>query len=510
MVAKSSESDSFNGKPQASACMDDQKVHSYNEAVANADACGLPLNKSTTHSEVSMTTAAADTTPPIQSQRPRWQRKRYWLLALTLLALIALSPNFGVWYRRHQMIQHLLGGYGQRYDAISCPFSLAGDAWPRKYLKSDQITPFDRVSSADLVLNQSSDLQWIADTGDLKTLVIFFPKPEGADDSGFAELARLTSLETLSIKGVALRGDGLKHIKSLPNLRDLRLSMREAAPGIAELSGHTTLWYLTVRAPQMGPDDPYESIQIPGIANDFVRAIRDLPQLRGVTITGDAEASAYESLGTNPSLTEVIIHGEVALGLTVVRHLSKIGHLKNLSVSQVEPGALAGLNGHHLQELDVYSMSSLPDLLRDVDTLPSLRKFGDKRPESDEEIALLAKCLPRLERLKLADTSDFPAWYKPGPHDEPVKETRGKITDEGLKPLLSMSHLSELDLGRNLITAASLETLGQMKQLKELNLNWTRITYQESRRLQELLPNTMIQPPFDPEGRPQIAPPQVQ
>lgn len=454
-----------------------------------------------------MTTSPQDPTPPTKSQRPRWRRKRYWILGLVVLLLLAMSPNFGVWYRRHQMIQHLFGGYGKENSIGKSPqYFLAQEAWPRKYLDWINITPFDRLALADLVPQESTELKWIAGEDRLTELSIFFPVLNGGDDAGFEALAGLNSLEWLVIREVSLRDSGLKHIKGLPKLRFLELGLRDASPGIVELSGHPTIQDLSFRESKNFVDSPEARIELGKVMTAAVLATRDMPRLKHLSFVGAADASAYEVLSTNPNLSELEI-SSANLDLKTMSSLARIQHLKELVLwkCQIEPGAFAGLNGSHVQKVEVTGIEyPLPELLRGVDTLPNLRTLEGSRPESDEEIALLAKCLPRLEKLKLGDTSDYPEWHKPGSGDEPVKEARGKITDEGLKHLSSLSHLTDLDLGRNLITGASIETLGHMQQLKDLNMGWTRFSLKDWRRLQELLPNTRVQPPYgssDPNDR---------
>lgn len=435
-------------------------------------------------------------TPSKKPQTPRWRRKRYWFLAVVLLMLLAMSPNFGVWYRRHQMIQHLFGGYGKQYAPADRPFVLFDDSWPRKLLDADHITPFDRVKFADLELTKTSDLKWITHEKELLALTVHLPMPDGSDDSGFEVLAGLTLLEELKIIGVSLRGDGLKHIKRLPNLTYLGLKMTGSSPGITELRGHPTIKLLVLIAPPLPAGEPSMTSSLPGNASDIVHAIREMPRLESLSFIGSPEASAFESLSTNPRLTYVTIEA-ANLDSVAINSLARIKQLKTLVLWKcpIEAGAFASFSGHPLEELRFKDMP-LSELLRGVETLPELRKLDGSDPESDEEIAMLVKCLPKLESLALGDTAADQERYKPNPVAEPIKIARGKITDEGIKHLVKLSNLRELALGCNQITDASIEVLSQIKQLKVLYLSGTPITDQGYRRLEKLLPETEIHPPY--------------
>jgi transposase len=238
-----------------------------------------------------MTTNPQDPTPPTKSQRPRWRRKRYWILGVVVLLLLAMSPKFGVWYRRHQMIQHLCGGYGKKNRGANFPqYFLAQEAWPRKYLDWTNITPFDRLATADLEPMQSSDLKWIAGETRLSELVIFYPLSSGGDDSGFDALAGLDSLESLTIREVSLRGNGLKHLRGLQMLSFLELGLWDASPGLVELRGHPSIQSLSFRESKNFVDGPEARIELSKIMTAAVSATRDMPRLRYLSFVGAADS----------------------------------------------------------------------------------------------------------------------------------------------------------------------------------------------------------------------------
>lgn len=444
-----------------------------------------------------MTTNPQDPTPPTEFQRPRWRRKRYWILGVVVLLLLAMSPNFGVWYRRHQMIQHLFGGYWQRYPPLDCPFRLVPDAWPRRFFDSQFITPFDRLELADVTLERSSDLQLLAQECDLTSLFIKFPKPHGGDDSELAALEGLTSLEHLIFRRLSIKGDGLKCLNGMPKLHRLTLELSGVTHAIDALSGHPAIRYLDIEVQRNAIGDRAGESPLESISSDVVRAIRGMPELEELELdVGSATSTAYDSLSTNPRLAEVTIFN-AELDSPVMTSLSRVASLRQLTlyVCRIEPGALTALGKGNLVVLDWDgAFQPLPDFLRGIDTMPNLQAFVGCQPESDDEIAMVAKCFPNLSYLALGNTAAFPPDVELGPFDDPNEKARGTITDEGMKPLLRLSKLKKLRLGRNAITDTSIETLVRMQQLHELSVDETQITVSGVEKLKTLMPNTKVNP----------------
>jgi hypothetical protein len=67
-----------------------------------------------------------------------------------------------------------------------------------------------------------------------------------------------------------------------------------------------------------------------------------------------------------------------------------------------------------------------------------------------------------------------------------------KVTDAGIKELVALPDLEELDLGLTAVTKACVPDLAKMKKLKSLNLNLSKVSILDENEVRKALPNCKV------------------
>src|SRR5689334_14463971 len=137
---------------------------------------------------------------------------------------------------------------------------------------AEQLTAI-RNGSTDIVLIESmplsdQDLALIRDVPGLRVLQL-----DHADnkltDAGMTEIAKLTQLEHLRIRGGSIGDEGLKTLSTMPNLRMLNLPQGKFTDaGLAQLKQMPRLDSLRIGSPK--------------VTDEGIAALKDFPRLRSV------------------------------------------------------------------------------------------------------------------------------------------------------------------------------------------------------------------------------------
>ncbi len=435
---------------------------------------------------------------------PRWLRLRYWLIGSVLVVLVLLTASVRTWYRHHQMIHELFGGYGYHSSGgqvggfPDTPFIVDGPLWIRSALESD-ISPFDCLKSVylyfpDALADPRVKLRLLAQERELRDVRIAFEQDASADDSLFEYFKDLRQLEKLTAETISLPGDGLKHLKQATDLTSLELKLAGPISGLNVLRELKSLETLKLDLAAAFSTDAAPNVSSE-IAANSARALSHLERLRVLHLRGwKVGPEAFEALTTNPSLVEVRLEGG-QLDSHCVAWLARIPKLQKLYLSPsfwpLEPGMFAALQGSNIEELGLYGIpdeTSIADLFRGVETLPKLKILKGFLPKNSADIALCARCFPELTWLRLRSTKPNRSFRYPGDWEPPLRTSSAKITDDDVKLLATLQHLEQLELGANPITDEAVEFLGQMKSLKEIDVSQTDITPAGRAKFTQLLP----------------------
>jgi hypothetical protein len=252
-------------------------------------------------------------------------------------------------------------------------------------------------------------------------------------DAGLARIATLPTLQRLNIGRTKVTDAGLAHLLKLRHLTHLNVGRTGiTGAGLAQLSKLGRLRVLDLSNPVGSPKR--------GIANEHLVHLATLPALRSLV------------LSYNRRLTTV--------GFEHLRKLSALTHL-DLAGTSVTSNDLAYIG----------EMTSL----RALDLSRSILQEGDAEAITDDGIAHLTK-LTGLRTLSLRQTS---------------------LSDAGLAQIAKLKQLQTLELSSHgdkgsAITDTGLAHLATMKQLRHLHLGHANVTAKGIKRLQQALPDCVI------------------
>lgn len=137
---------------------------------------------------------------------------------------------------------------------------------------TDQLTAI-RNGSTDLILLESTplsdtDLDVFTNVPGLRILQLDHAE-NNLSGAGMAEIAKLTQLEHLRIRGSSIGDDGLKALSTMPNLRVLNLPQGKFTDaGLAQLKLLPKLQMLRIGSPQ--------------VTDEGIATLKDFPSLRRV------------------------------------------------------------------------------------------------------------------------------------------------------------------------------------------------------------------------------------
>lgn len=149
---------------------------------------------------------------------------------------------------------------------------LSGCSQPAENVESlaEQLTAI-RSGSTDLILLESAplsdmELDVFASVPGLKILQLDHAENK-ISDAGMAEIAKLTQLEHLRIRGGSIGDDGLNALSTMPNLRILNLPQGKFTnAGLAQLKALPKLQMLRIGSPM--------------VTDAGIAALKDFPSLR--------------------------------------------------------------------------------------------------------------------------------------------------------------------------------------------------------------------------------------
>ena len=275
-------------------------------------------------------------------------------------------------------------------------------------------------------------LNYVAESQSLKRIYFPYFTQSKVTNAGLSNLARLTSLEVLSLGGSRIGDAALAHVAKLPSLRFLQL------------------WG--------------ENFSNKGLVH-----LRDIPSLRLLSL--EQLRVTDEGLAHLSELTELeCLDLKNMSGVTEegMSHLRKLRSLKKLNIGRAQVGD-KGLA--HLKEIRSLESLNMPPTdvtdkgLAYLSELPRLRYLGIPMPHfndpkhyqnyyTDKGVEHLAK-LWDLEYLALGG---------PG------------VTDVGMSHIAKLTNLKELMLFACPITNEGLAKLTTLKSLERLTLGHTKIT----------------------------------
>ncbi|MBC8868320.1 MAG: hypothetical protein H8E44_02825 [Planctomycetes bacterium] len=267
-------------------------------------------------------------------------------------------------------------------------------------------------------------------------------------DRGLACLAKLRSLQRLTLSGPQFSDEAGKHVGKLTNLQFLEFGGGRITDRVfARIAPLKSLEELRI-ASYWRRGNEVTGITGVGISRLRLKSLKKL-ELSGPGVTG----RGLEVLADIPSLRSLDLQ-DAHLNDRGLRALSKVSQLRSLNLSRQSIG------DDGLAELS--ALANLEELVLDGTSV------------SDSGLRHLAS-LVKLRRLSL-------------------RRTQGRIciTDAGLRHLTGLKELEELDLYQTGVTDTGIANLKSLKKLTTLSLQNTAVTEPAKARLCEALPRLII------------------
>ena len=303
-------------------------------------------------------------------------------------------------------------------------------------------------------------LERLARLSKLRSLVITGDYTPKLSDSGLAHLSRLSSLAILSMEPGRFTSVGLEHLGKMRSPRQLTIGVDDLRDGgLAHLANIRSLEDLSIRNEIRSPN-PVSVAALEQIAR--IRSLKRLnltrfdvrgeglvrlgvlPALESLRLT-DADLT-YEDLrhlGTFPSLKEFCwtsVPAETDPGRPTLQHLRGLTSLTGLELpTRPQPPA-----GRAQRDPVAWDTSQL----RDLSGLTKLKRLRLPGRITDEGLAQLSS-LTGLVELVIEDA---------------------EVTEEGLKHLSRMKGLHTLGIGCR-ITDSGIAQFAKLESLRYLNIN---------------------------------------
>lgn len=203
--------------------------------------------------------------------------------------------------------------------------------------------------------------------------------------------------------------------------------------------------------------DKLTSIQLyhPKALGDTVLELLTSSPLRTLELHGNAIAVTGTALGRFPELESLTIDNAPAFSDSDIAAIGKLGKLKSLTLNapKVTSTGLGELKKTSLRSLCLGDKMELTaDHVRNLQGLP-LEEFESRAGMTDAAFLEFA-IVQSLKRIRLQ---------------------RAAISDDGLRAVLGLGMLEELQITGSSITGAGLENLSERKELKSLDLSGAKI-----------------------------------
>ena len=279
--------------------------------------------------------------------------------------------------------------------------------------------------------------------------VVIRDTPES--DKILAKLKDLTELTTVVLENCErVTTDGFAMLKELSSVNLLALT-QVSDEQIGRLKGWDRLVHLQLTSDRLSDTGLASVATMPRLSELYVgrRSFREKNTAHAITDAGIASLSALKELKRLSVYSGVDVTGT---GLRELARLPKLSELYLLTPSINAEGFAAAATLPHLKVFSI-STSDLPPAafapLEKMTSLERLSLYDDKAPLDDSVAAYLAK-LTELRELGLFDT---------------------KLTDAGLAHLRGLTNLRSLLISKGIFTDVGLGYLKSLRELRKLSLS---------------------------------------
>ena len=290
-----------------------------------------------------------------------------------------------------------------------------------------------------------------------------------ATDNDLERLAGLTTLTSLDLSHTYVTDRGIERLQQFKNLTELNLDTAEFLTDAAMnyLRANKQLTKLSVRG-----------VDITDVGLPY---IGELTKLRSLDLShsmlGDV---GLESLPALSELEDLDIGATRITGINL-NFLKLLPNLKRLNIRGIQRRNGGACWSPQLTDLDMDTIAMLTKLESlDVGVGLSLARNG--KPLGGGNNCNLAGGI-RITDLGLAKLAKLKNLKR-------LEVSGAKLTNDGLKPLLTLSRLERLSLWNcQAVDDKAIKSLGQLKTLRFLDVSDTAITAEGLKQLSALLPN---------------------
>lgn len=387
-----------------------------------------------------------------------------------------------------------------------------------KKAKNGAITSIKLMASADGSFT-IDDMKKIGKLYDLTAISL-----EGAifNDEYLAQIKDLKKLESVTINNSEIKDPTLEMLSKLPELKtlDLRRDLKlnndslEIIPKMPKLENlyiyyntFTTSGIKKLTKPVMAPALKVVDVRgCPDISNLGAKHLSKIPTLEEVYFRGIIDNSGVEKLSAAPKLRFIEFQDCNDINSQSVEFFKKMPSLKGLRFFRckgLDDAAIQGLASIPFTRLELRDLNLSNEALKALKEIKTIRELelselpgvtadglseflgalGEMDairfftiPLDDKGIALIAEKLPNLKQLTARAVA---------------------LSGNGIDSILKLNKLQELDLRDNEgLTPDALLKLGQLKSLKRLYLNGTKLGLSENAasldQLRKSLPKCVI------------------
>ena len=332
-----------------------------------------------------------------------------------------------------------------------------------------------------------------ADDLDELTISYWGPPQLLADGAILAHLSHLTGLEALTLERIPVTHPQLALLTGLRTLRHLSIRCSLPQPGLpstlqldeaclAQLAGLSTLESLCLAGADLSDPGVARLVRLsrlselelwsPQLNGSGLAALQELPSLRYLRLGGPGlTESCLPTLAGLRALRRLDLR-DLEITDTGLAHLASLTQLETLSVSS------AGITGQGIALLE--PLRALREL--------EVNQLGQPVPLGDD-VAGSLRALRSLERLSLFNCGFTDAGLAQFaglthlkslllPTDEHVRHVTGEVyyTDAGLEAISRLAGLETLAIGSPAITDQGLTFLKKLGKLKELHLSAPQVS----------------------------------
>jgi serine/threonine protein kinase/formylglycine-generating enzyme required for sulfatase activity/Flp pilus assembly protein TadD len=343
-----------------------------------------------------------------------------------------------------------------------------------KTVPSDAGDPHDRDAAlwvlsmgGKVIVSVGGQERGVSDASQLpkdafRVVVVDLKDIKAVNDENLANLRSLTACRHLNLDGTGITDVGLKYLKDLDSLEQLRICYTlTTSQGLKHLRRLKSLRCLIMVGARL--DDA------------GVEVLKEFPSLTTLEITGNSLTDASMAhLGSMKRL-KGILFGYTGITNRGFEYLRDMPELEGLWIV-------------HLRLVDGQGVVKLANL-------PNLKiLYTENVPLDDSQL----KELTRLKKLTILGLSGskvtdsgleslkgFPELMELGLGNTPV-------TDSGMASLLNLPRLGTLSLDRTQVSDKGLEVLQRIGRLKDIQLTETKVTAAGVAKLQAALPNCKI------------------